>query len=326
MKLQTVVDIPPPQRHLSHESSLLFIGSCFAENIGNLLFDYKFATVINPCGIAYNPASVANCIAFITGKRQLKDKDLLFHNGLWHSLHHHGRFSHQTQAVLKENSRQELALAQKQLRTASHIFLTLGTAWVFKDKATKQIVNNCHKLPAKDFDRFRLGVQDSVNCLQTAIENIRACNASAEIIFTVSPVRHLKDGLHENQLSKASLLLTIAQLEETNQSVSYFPAYEIAMDELRDYRFYGEDLSHLNKLGIQYIWERFANSYIAEQSQKLFPALQKLQKALNHKARSTDSTEHQNFLTKTMFQIEELEKLLPFVDFSIEKKQLQGNG
>ncbi len=269
MKLQTIVEITPPRKQISYENGrLLFIGSCFTENIGNLATAYKFPMVQNPCGIAYNPISVANTVAFITGNRQLQETDFVLHNDLWHSWQHHGRFSHKDFATLQANCEKEITEGQKHLAKASHIFLTLGTAWVFTHKKTAEVVNNCHKVPATEFERQRLELSEVIATLETAIQQIKTVNPEVEIVFTVSPVRHKKDGFHENQVSKAVLLLAISKLKEKYGDVGYFPAYEIVMDELRDYRFYAEDYCHLNSQGVQYIWERFLDENIRILSKK----------------------------------------------------------
>ncbi len=324
MKLQTIVEITPPCKQISYENSrLLFIGSCFTENIGNWAASYKFPTVLNPCGIAYNPISAANTIAFITGNRKLEENDFILHNDLWHSWQHHGRFSHKDLATLQVNCEKEIVEGQKQLATASHIFLTLGTSWVFTHKKTAEIVNNCHKVAASEFEQRKLELSEVVETLGTAIQQIKKQNSTAEIIFTVSPVRHKKDGFHENQVSKAILLLAISKLQETYNDVGYFPAYEIVMDELRDYRFYAEDYCHLNSQGIQYIWERFVATYITPNSQAYFPQIKKLQQAIQHRVQDTDSKEYQNFRQKILRQIETLEQQLPLLDFSEEKKKFR---
>lgn len=322
MKLQTIVDIDSPKNLISHKSSLLFIGSCFAENMGNRVLAYKFPTVINPCGIAYNPISIANSIALVSKNKMMKEEDFVFHNELWHSLHHHGRFSHSDLDNIKKTIQKEIDIAFKQLCSATHIFLTLGTAWVFEYKKNKEVVNNCHKLPANNFERHKLSLEEIILRLQIAVQQIREHNHSAEIIFTVSPVRHTKDGLHENQLSKAALLLGVEHLQQMDNSIGYFPAYEIAMDELRDYRFYAEDFAHLNELGINYIWERFSEHYFTEDTLQLFPSLNKLQKALNHKIANKKSLSYLDFNAKITAQIERLEQQLPYIDFTKEKREL----
>ncbi len=319
MILQTKTEIAKPTQLIDFQSKILMIGSCFAENIGQILQTYKFSTIINPCGIAYNPASISKSIDLVITPNHLNESDFIFHNNLWNSLHHHGRFSHTNKNILLKNIEKELVATRENINEFSHIFFTLGTAWVFEHKETQQIVNNCHKIPANAFNRKRLSITESITVLGTAIKQIRQQNPKVTIIFTVSPVRHLKDGLHENQLSKATLLLAISALQEQYENIGYFPAYEIAADELRDYRFFGEDLCHLNNLGVQYIWERFAENYIKTESRVHFPALQKLQKALNHKVQNIHLEASKQFKKKIAVQITELERKLPYVDFSQEK-------
>lgn len=323
MKLQTTVDIKAPAKLIDYQSQLLLIGSCFTENIGKQLQLYKLPTLLNPCGIAYNPISVTNSIKFLTNKKKLSDADCIFHNEFWHSLHHHGTFSRKHKKDLLVTVNQQIAYGQKILKKATHIFITLGTTWVFQHIATKQIINNCHKLPARDFKRQKLSLQKTIAALEEIITEIRNVNTTIEIVFTVSPIRHQKDGLHENQLNKASLLLAIEEIQQKYAAVMYFPAYELAIDELRDYRFFAADFCHLNDLGTQYIWERFCESYINKESQTLFPVLQKLQKALQHKVNKPESAAYQNFTKKTEDLLTALERKLPQVDFSVERKKLQ---
>ncbi len=322
MKLQTNVEIAAPKRRIDFSSKLLMIGSCFTENIGRILEDYKFPVFLNPCGIAYNPVSVCNSISFLTGSKKLKTADLVFNNDLWHSLHHHGSFSDRKKEEVENKITLKIAQGKHCLKNATHIFLTLGTAWVFEHIATRQIINNCHKIPAKEFQRKRLSVQEITDILEQSISEIQQLNPTAEIIFTVSPVRHKKDGFHENQLSKATLLLAIAELQKKDSGIGYFPAYEIVLDELRDYRFFAEDFCHLNELGSTYVWEKFAANYIEKEAQLHFPAIKKLQKALNHRIQERDSTATQNFQQKLLMQIQELEKQLPTVDFSKEAENI----
>lgn len=318
MKLQTKVDIPTPELKITHKSTLVMVGSCFAENMGLLLQKYKFNTLVNPCGIAYNPISVARTFALALGVSELQEEDFVFHNEKWHSLHHHGRFSSQNKEQLKENIATELSKAKQQIEVATHLFITLGTAWVFEDTSTQTVVNNCHKLPADRFHRYRLSIYEIVLALENIHQMVKAVNPEASIIFTVSPVRHLKDGANENQLSKASLLLAIDMLQKEKGGVSYFPAYELVMDEMRDYRFYAEDMTHLNNVGVQYIWKSFSENYIAEESLQHFPALASICKSLEHRVENKNSEAYIVFRKKVIDKIENLQKHLPWVDFSSE--------
>lgn len=323
MKLQTKVDIPTPELKITHKSKLVMVGSCFTENMGFLLQEYKFDTLINPCGIAYNPISVAHTFALALGISELQEKDFVFHNEKWHSLHHHGRFSSQSKEQLKENIATELSKAKQQIKIATHLFITLGTAWVFEDTSSQTVVNNCHKLPANRFHRYRLSIYEIVLALENIHQMVKAVNPEVSIIFTVSPVRHLKDGANENQLSKASLLLAIDMLQKEKGGVSYFPAYELVMDEMRDYRFYAEDMTHLNNVGVQYIWKSFSENYIAEESLQHFPALASVCKALEHRADNKDSKAYKVFKEKVIEKMNLLQKQLPSIDFSKEINKLK---
>lgn len=322
MKLQTKVDIPRPESKITHQSKLVMIGSCFAENMGILLQKYKFETLINPCGIAYNPLSVAHSIALSLGSKELQDDDFVFHNEKWHSLHHHGRFSSKDKVQMRENIAKELHKAKQQIESATHLFITLGTAWVFEEVNNRKVVNNCHKLPAHRFQRYRLSIYEIVLALENIHQMVKSANPNASIIFTVSPIRHLKDGANENQLSKASLLLAVDMLRKEKGGVNYFPAYELVMDEMRDYRFYAEDMTHLNNIGVHYIWKSFSENYIAEESLQHFPTLASICKAMEHKIEDKDSEAYIVFRKKIIDKINLVQKQLPHIDFSKEINKL----
>lgn len=318
LKLQTVAEIDTPVQTLEYDSSILLVGSCFTEHIGQLLARYKFDTVLNPCGIVYNPLSVENSLSLVLGKEKLQENDFIFHNGMWHSMFHHGSYSHAKREKLLVNTEKDMTLAKKKLLNASHVFLTLGTAWVFEFVDTRRIVSNCHKLPANRFRHYRLTQKEVCESLQRGIEMIREVNPSAEVVFTVSPIRHLKNGTHGNQLSKATLLLGIDEVVSKENKVGYFPAYEIVMDELRDYRFFAEDMSHLSPIAVQYIWERFCEHYVTEESRQYFSLLDKLHKAMNHRFINAQGEEYSKFVLRIQALLQNLQKVLPQCDFSKE--------
>ena len=242
MEFRTRVEIETVQSRVDYDSRICMLGSCFAENIGQRLKYYRFRTELNPCGIVYNPMSVANVLKLMLEKYRFTEKDLLYNADKWVSLYHHGCFSAPTKELCLEHINERLGQAADGFEKTDLLLMTFGTAWVYRYKERGMIVANCHRFPAGDFERFCLTPEEIVGVYRLLIRQLREVNPKLRIVFTVSPIRHWKDGAHGNQLSKAVLLLAIDRLVQEFPEVYYFPAYEIVMDELRDYRFYGEDM------------------------------------------------------------------------------------
>ena len=253
MKLQTIVDIAPSPWKIGFEDNILMLGSCFADSMGEQMMQRGLNVTCNPFGTLYNPLSIANAINL---QSSISNLPLVYHEGLWHSMAHHGSFSRADKTEAEQAVADSIATMQHALEEATVIIVTFGTAWVYEMNG--QIVGNCHKLPESTFTRRRLSVEEIVAAWKPLLERY----ADKKWLFTVSPIRHIKDGLHENQLSKATLLQAIEEL-----TPSYFPSYEIMNDELRDYRFYADDLVHPSSLAIQYIWERFVQTFCTPQTQ-----------------------------------------------------------
>jgi hypothetical protein len=301
MQLQTEIQIKPFDRKLNHANKILMLGSCFAVNIGKRLADAKFNICINPFGVIYNPVSVANSIEILLENRTFTENDLLLHNGLYYSFYFHSLFAdaEKQSALTKINNAKEQG--HEFIQNAESIMLTFGSSIAYKYIKTNEIVANCHKLPSCEFEKTDLTINEIVNVINTAIFNIRAVNSKANFIFTVSPIRYLSDGAFENQLSKSRLLLAINDICRTNNNCFYFPAYEIMMDELRDYRFYADDMLHPSTLAIDCIWQKFANAAITDESLTIIDEIKKIQTAKMHRAFKPDSEEHKKFL-KTYFE------------------------
>ena len=258
MKLQTIVDIKPSDWKIGYEDSILLLGSCFADSVGQMMEEHFLPVACNPFGTLYNPLSIAQAL------QMTAVPELVEHDGLWHSMAHHGSFSRATREETKQAVQASIESMQKALREASVVIVTFGTAWVYEMKG-EGIVGNCHKLPEDCFVRRRLTADEIVAAWQPILEQYK----DKHWIFTVSPIRHVKDGLHENQLSKATLLLAVEQLIESPKSNGknhYFPSYEIVLDELRDYRFFADDLVHPSSMAVKYIWERFVDTYCTPQT------------------------------------------------------------
>lgn len=259
MKLQTTVDIPASPWKVGYEDKILMLGSCFSDEIGEQMKQRYLHVTCNPFGTLYNPLSIANAINY---KSQITNYELplVEYDGLWHSMAHHGSFSRATKEKAEEAVTDSNETMQRALSEATVVIVTFGTAWVYEMDG--QIVGNCHKLPESCFSRRRLSVQEIVAAWQPIIERY----PDKHWIFTVSPIRHIKDGLHENQLSKATLLMAVEAISHQHSAVSYFPSYEIVLDELRDYRFYADDLVHPSSLAVKYIWERFVDTFCTPQT------------------------------------------------------------
>lgn len=263
MNLQTKITVAAPDFLIDYNSRLMMLGSCFAENMGSKFSYYKFDVDVNPCGIIYNPLSVANVLRLIVEGKQFEKSDLRQVGGKWVSLYHHGAFSSTDPDECLRRINDRLTKATGELRTLDLLVITWGTAWVYRYTRENIVVSNCHKIPSQEFERSRLSVEDIVKEYLVLIGRLREINPGLRILFTVSPIRHWKDGAHGNQLSKATLLLAIDRLREELQHVYYFPAYEIVLDELRDYRFYADDMLHMSGFTVDYIWERFLYSFIS---------------------------------------------------------------
>lgn len=258
MKLQTTVDIKPSAWKIGYDDKILLVGSCFADSIGQMMAQRGLQVTCNPFGTLYNPLSIAQALNL-----QSPISNLQFHEGLWHSMDHHGSFSRPTEEETRAAVTESIATMQRALNEASVVIVTFGTAWVYEMDGN--VVANCHKLPADRFTRRRLSVDEIVKTWMSII----ARYPDKHWIFTVSPIRHIKDGLHENQLSKATLLQAIEQLTipfRDGQEVGYFPAFEIMLDELRDYRFYADDLVHPSNMAVEYIWNRFVETFCTPQT------------------------------------------------------------
>jgi hypothetical protein len=296
---------------LSYQDSLLSIGSCFAQNLGQQLQQQLYDILINPFGVLYNPSSIASSLEHLLGAYFFEAKDLLPHHDAWHSLQHHSSFSNANQQLALTNINKSLQQARKQLQKTRCLFLTFGTAWVYIWKDSGQVVSNCHHFPATRFERQRLSVEQIVETFLELLPALKARFNALEIILTISPIRHLKDGFVENQVSKATLVLAVQQLVEQLEYCHYFPAYELLLDDLRDYRYYDQDLVHPNALAIEYIWQAFEQAHLSSQEQQLRQKVAKLQQAAQHRPRQINSPAHQQFVQQQLQQLENIASQLP---------------
>lgn len=316
--LRTALHVQPVDWHIDHQTRLLGMGSCFAEEIGRKLSRLKFPTCINPFGIVYNPHSLAQSLQYLLQERQFAEEDLFEYDGLWHSFDLHGSFSAPNSQTLLNAINASVAEAAVFLRFAKVLLLTLGTAHAFRLKTNGRIVANCHKLPGQRFERFRLSLNDVVDTLSAVLDNLFRQNPGIKVVLTVSPVRHLRDGLVENNLSKATLLLAADHLCKTFDNLHYFPAYELLIDDLRDYRFYAADLSHPNDLALDYIWEIFAQTFFSPATIQLCEEIDGLKRAIEHRPLHPESENYRQFRRQQAEKCRRLALRYPELDFSEE--------
>ena len=322
MNLQTKITVAAPDFLIDYNSRLMMLGSCFAENMGSKFSYYKFDVDVNPCGIIYNPLSVANVLRLIVEGKQFEKSDLRQVGGKWVSLYHHGAFSSTDPDECLRRINDRLTKATGELRTLDLLVITWGTAWVYRYTRENIVVSNCHKIPSQEFERSRLSVEDIVKEYLVLIGRLREINPGLRILFTVSPIRHSKDGAHGNQLSKATLLLAIDRLREELQHVYYFPAYEIVLDELRDYRFYADDMLHMSGFTVDYIWERFLYSFISPEVLGLMNQIGRVNKGVAHRPFDPQSEEYHRLVKKMLAEIAMISRSYPMIDFSEEKRKL----
>ncbi|WP_442267677.1 GSCFA domain-containing protein [Tenacibaculum sp. ZS6-P6] len=316
MDLQTKLPLKQQSHNLiDYNSKLLLLGSCFSENIGNKLSYYKFQVNQNPFGILFHPKAIETLITNAINEKTYTETDIFELNERWHCFDVHSNLSEIDKEQLLQNINSAIQTTSKELLDASHIIITLGTAWVYRFISSDTIVANCHKVPQKQFLKELLTVDEITASLENICTLIKSVNPKASIIFTVSPVRHLKDGFIENQRSKSHLFAGIHEVVEPRNQHYYFPSYEILMDELRDYRFYNADMIHPNKTAINYIWKKFSETWFSENTLQTLTKVEEIQKGLAHKPFNPNSEAHQKFLNKIAQKMETLIQAFPFMKF-----------
>lgn len=276
--------LPFPLKKFTHQvnikQAILLMGSCFAEEIGAKLEERKFKAFTNPHGILYNPISICNALTdYIQDKKYTKE-DVFLHEELWRSFNHHGKFANTDAEACLENINHQISLARYQLKEAKWLFITFGSAFAYT--YNKQIVANCHKLPSSQFEKVLIAKQQITDAWQKQLSTLKEFNPDLQILFTVSPVRYIRDGVIENNRSKGILLDAMHTLVEQNTNCFYFPAYEIVIDELRDYRFFKEDLVHPNHLAVNYVWQKFTDALCDEETKNFMAEYEPIIKSLQH--------------------------------------------
>ena len=307
---------------LKHTDGVVCMGSCFAEHMAARLKNYQFEVCQNPFGILYNPISLFEGIDYLLNNQAFSAEDLFEDQEKWHSFAHHSQFSHPQQDKMLEVVNAHLQQGAGAIREAKLLILTFGTAFIFSHIAQQRIVGNCHKLPASQFEKSMLLPEAIIESGSVILNRLQAVNPDLQVLFSVSPVRHIKNGLVENQRSKASLQLAIARFCEKYDFVHYFPAYELLLDDLRDYRFYGEDLIHPNKMAVDYIWDYFAESLFAPSTLSINKILDKISAACRHRPFHPQTSAHQHFLCQQLEQIDKTAAKYPFLTFEKERKIL----
>lgn len=301
------VQIPTSSWKIGYDDQILLMGSCFADSMCAKLHEHYFRVEGNPFGVLYNPASIAMAIEMARKSQTIEDKDLVEHGGLWHSMAHHGVFSDIDMAVVLDKCNGSIVALRQALENATVITITFGTAWVYEYAG--KVVGNCHKIPANQFVRRRMTVEEIVATWQPLVEAM----PDKKWLFTVSPIRHVKDGLHENHINKGILLQAVEQLTKQT-GCSYFPAYEIMLDELRDYRYYAEDMVHPSSMAVEYIWQRLVETYMTADTQAEMKTLHQLWRDEHHRFIHPDSMEAKRFLERLGQKKHELQEDYPWIE------------
>ncbi len=315
MQFATPIPIPKSHHPISYGSKTVSLGSCFAENMGDKLDYFKFQNITNPFGILFHPLALHKIIQKAVRQEPFTEEDVFFHNERWHSFDVHSGLSLADKTSFLENLNLSLGFLHNALLESSHVIITLGTSWVYRKIETDAIVANCHKVPQAAFKKELLSVQHVKAGLVEIIEAVLSFNPKANLIFTVSPVRHIKDGFVENQWSKANLISGLHEVLHATENTHYFPSYEIMMDELRDYRFYTEDMIHPSSLAIDYIWKRFAETWISEDAFLVMQEVDSIRKGLSHRSFNPESEQHQKFLENLQNKMLVLQSKYPFMEF-----------
>lgn len=324
MKLFTIVEIPTYPFKIALSNKICFIGSCFSENIGNKFSRIFMDVLINPFGVTYNPISIAKILEIILDKKFFTENYLFEHDGLFHSFMHHSSFSNSNKTLMIENINKGICYANDFLLKTDFMFITFGTSWVYLLKSNSEVVNNCHKLPPDFFERKLLTVNEIFENFTNLLKKLKSLNPKIKIFFTVSPVRHLKDGAIQNQQSKATLILATKEITEKIPECYYFPAYEIVMDELRDYRFFEPNLTHPNNIAVDYIWEIIVDKLFDKSTKETISKLENLRQALEHKLMNPSLKTLNSFLKHLTNSYDDIKKIAPFLNFcEVENKIIE---
>ncbi len=320
MKFRTEIEPVPPGNPVEHYQRIITLGSCFADNISAYLERYRFRIMANPFGVLFNPVSILNSLKLVADKREFNRDDLFEYQGEWHSFFHHSDFSSHDPGAVIERINTGLHEAFEFLKTADLAIITFGTSFTYRLKSTGETVSNCHRFPASYFVRYRLSSDEIVDSVEMLINMLLSIKSDLRFIFSISPVRHWKDGAVENQLSKSLLITALHTVLEKCENADYFPAYELMMDDLRDYRFYAADLLHPNRIATDYIWEKFSRSCFSGDCLNAVADMERLAAAMDHRPRNEESPEHKKFLKENLKYVRELCARYDYLDLSRERE------
>lgn len=320
MKFTTPVPVKEQEPKIDHNSKILLLGSCFVDNIGEKLDYYQFQNLRNPFGIFYHPGAIGDFIKKVAHAYKYEDKDVFFHDEQWHCFDAHSCLNSPNKEGLLLQLNEGLQKTHSFIADATHIVFTFGTSWYYKEIKSGRSVANCHRIAQQNFNKELLSFKEIEDVFNILTESLLTINPKLKFIFTVSPVRHIKDGFIENQQSKAHLITAVHQFIASQNATNsgtffYFPAYEIMLDELRDYRFYNEDMLHPNSLAINYIWSRFTEGWIDKNASKYFKSIETIQRGLAHRPFNEKSEKHQVFLRDLKEKIEKLKGEISKVHF-----------
>ena len=319
MELRTTFRIEPSKDKITYNDPVMFIGSCFASSMGAQMALGRMPVMINPSGAVFNPVSVSNTLDTITTEKKFTLEDLHFYDGTWVSFNHSTDFSSEDALNVLERINKRSQEALEFLNTARFLFVTFGTSRVYKLKKSNLVVSNCHKIPSEQFETKMLTVDEIVTLWTEQIDKLHLLFPRIQIVFTISPVRHWKDGAHGNQVSKSVLFVALEELLKHKTYSKYFPAYELVMDDLRDYRFYSEDMFHPSISAVNYIWEAFSECYLDNVTINRWKEVVKITKALSHRFNNDSDIKKKNFAENMLKQISEIKLKIPTIDLSIEE-------
>jgi len=320
MELRTTFQIDPPVEKITYNDPVMFIGSCFASSIGTQMGEGRMPVMINPAGAVFNPVSVCNTLDTIIREKEFRIEDLHFYDGTWLSFYHYTDFSSDDPSKVLEKINRKSREALDFLKSSKFLFITLGTARVYKLKKSGLIVSNCHKIPSEQFEFKLLTVEEIVSMWSDQLTKLHSLFPQLHVVFTISPVRHWKDGAHGNQVSKSILFVAVEELLRHITGPGYFPAYELVMDDLRDYRFYSDDMLHPSNSAVNYIWESFAECYLDRKTYNTWKEVSKITKAYHHRLNTDSQIRRNYFAERVLKQISDIKKKVPSIDLSREEE------